>query len=68
VVRAVHVRYADTLPATAPARSPRTRVAAHARRYLSEIRDDFLCRHERLLSPATHAVRGLSRLRSWGRR
>ena len=59
--RVIQITYDNALPVHDGGRGLRTRLAIQGRRRLSEFRDNFLCRHERLLELSRSAVRRLSR-------
>ena len=60
VARTIRIAYANALPIWDGRRGFRARLKIHARRRLSEFRDNFLCKHERLLTLSRFAARGLS--------
>jgi len=59
--RVIQIQYENALPMQIEARSLRARVAVQGRRRLSEFRDNYLCKHSRLLELAGFAARRLSR-------
>jgi hypothetical protein len=58
--RVIQIRYENALPIQNGAKSLRARLACQGRRRLSEFRDNYLCKHPRLLELARVAARRLS--------